>query len=115
MDGINNTTGPAGLWSEARNPQGRVYYYNTVSKATQWTKPVELMTPAEVSKARMLTRSELTKCQRALASQPWQEYTTKEGRKYWYNKETKQSSWEMPGLYKDALAQAVPAAKATMP
>jgi hypothetical protein len=37
-----------GLWSEARNADGRVYYYNTQTKATQWTKPTELMTPAEV-------------------------------------------------------------------
>lgn len=41
-----NGTGP--LWSEARAPDGRVYYYNTQTKQTQWTKPEELMTPAEV-------------------------------------------------------------------
>jgi hypothetical protein len=36
------------LWSEARAPDGRVYYYNTQTKVTQWTKPAELMSPAEV-------------------------------------------------------------------
>jgi len=36
------------LWQEAKNPEGRVYYYNVQTKATQWTKPAELMTPAEV-------------------------------------------------------------------
>jgi len=36
------------LWQEARNADGRVYYYNTITKATQWTKPEDLMTPAEV-------------------------------------------------------------------
>ncbi|RKF62712.1 Pre-mRNA-processing protein prp40 [Erysiphe neolycopersici] len=77
------------LWSEARNAEGRVYYYNTVTKVTQWTKPEELMTPAE----------------RALSSQPWKEYTAEGGRKYWYNTETKQSSWEMPEVYKVALAK----------
>lgn len=41
---------PAGqsLWQEARNSDGRVYYYNVQTKATQWEKPVELMTPVEV-------------------------------------------------------------------
>lgn len=38
------------LWQEARNTEGRVYYYNTITKATQWTKPEELMTPVEVSR-----------------------------------------------------------------
>lgn len=41
--------------------------------------------------------------QRALANQPWKEYTAEGGRKYWYNTETKQSSWEMPDAYKNAL------------
>lgn len=43
--------------------------------------------------------------QRALANQPWKEYTAEGGRKYWYNMETKQSTWEMPDVYKTALAQ----------
>ncbi len=51
MNGTNGINGHAvgpPLWSEARNADGRVYYYNTVTKATQWTKPEDLMTPAEV-------------------------------------------------------------------
>ena len=48
MNGTNGVVGPPGLWQEARNAEGRVYYYNTQTKATQWTKPVELMSPAEV-------------------------------------------------------------------
>lgn len=38
----------AALWQEARNAEGRAYYYNVQTKATQWTKPQELMTPVEV-------------------------------------------------------------------
>lgn len=45
--------------------------------------------------------------QRALANQPWKEYTAEGGRKYWYNTETKQSSWEMPDVYKRALGGGV--------
>lgn len=48
MNGANGVAAPPGLWSEARNPEGRVYYYNTITKATQWTKPADLMTLAEV-------------------------------------------------------------------
>ncbi|KAK4695559.1 pre-mRNA-processing factor 40, partial [Lecanoromycetidae sp. Uapishka_2] len=93
MNGANGVAAAPVLWSEARNAEGRVYFYNTVTKATQWTKPIELMSPAE----------------------PWKEYTTPEGRKYWYNTESKQSSWEIPEVYKNALAQAAPTPKPSMP
>lgn len=36
------------VWQEARTAEGRVYFYNAHTKATQWTKPIELMTPQEV-------------------------------------------------------------------
>ncbi|KAM5444129.1 U1 snRNP protein [Microsporum ferrugineum] len=88
---------PPAIWQEARNAEGRVYYYNVQTKATQWTKPLDLMTPLE----------------RALANQPWKEYTAPGGRKYWYNTETKQSSWEMPEVYKNAQAQAQTQAQPT--
>ena len=48
------------LWQEARAPDGRVYYYNTQTKATQWTKPAELMGPAEVRAVRLSSSSLLT-------------------------------------------------------
>ncbi|KAF2145527.1 uncharacterized protein K452DRAFT_305530 [Aplosporella prunicola CBS 121167] len=88
-----------GLWQEARTPDGRAYYYNTQTKVTQWTKPEELLTPAE----------------RALKDQPWKEYTAEGGRKYWYNTETKQSSWEMPDVYRNAIAQTQPPARPAAP
>ncbi|KJZ80590.1 hypothetical protein HIM_00440 [Hirsutella minnesotensis 3608] len=78
---------PASAWQEHHTPDGRAYYYNAATKVTQWTKPEDMMSPAE----------------RALANQPWKEYTAEGGRKYWYNTETKQSSWEMPEVFKNAL------------
>jgi Splicing factor len=36
------------IWQQAQNAEGRVYYYNVQTKATQWTKPQELMSPVEV-------------------------------------------------------------------
>jgi hypothetical protein len=39
---------PGAAWQEHRTPDGRVYYYNALTKVTQWTKPEELMSPAEV-------------------------------------------------------------------
>lgn len=49
MNGMSAPFAPPGsAWSEHRTPDGRVYYYNSLTKVTQWTKPEELMTPVEV-------------------------------------------------------------------
>lgn len=36
-------------WSEHKAPDGRIYYYNSVSKQSLWEKPDDLKTPAEVN------------------------------------------------------------------
>jgi pre-mRNA-processing factor 40 len=106
MNGLPPT--PA-VWQEARTAEGRVYFYNVQTKATQWTKPMELMTPQEVRihHLRRVGRG-LICIQRAIANQPWREFTTPDGRKYWNNTETKQSVWEMPEAYKNAISQNEP-------
>jgi hypothetical protein len=35
-------------WTEHKAPDGRTYYYNSVTKQSLWEKPDELKTPAEV-------------------------------------------------------------------
>lgn len=39
---------PPTTWQEFKSPDGRVYYFNPTTKVTQWTKPEDLMSPAEV-------------------------------------------------------------------
>lgn len=53
----------------------------------------------------------MSPAERALANQPWKEYTAEGGRKYWSNSETKESTWEMPEVFKQALG--VPSTPAT--
>ncbi|KAL0880713.1 hypothetical protein ABMA27_001928 [Loxostege sticticalis] len=67
-------------WSEHKAPDGRTYYYNSVTKQSLWEKPDDLKTPAE----------------RLLSSCVWKEYTTDAGRVYYHNIETKESSWVVP-------------------
>jgi hypothetical protein len=55
MNGLNFAPpGGATAWTEHRTPDNRVYYYNALTKVTQWTKPEEMMTPAEVRCACLL-------------------------------------------------------------
>ncbi|XP_028162668.1 pre-mRNA-processing factor 40 homolog B isoform X7 [Ostrinia furnacalis] len=67
-------------WSEHKAPDGRTYYYNSVTKQSLWEKPDDMKTPAE----------------RLLSSCVWKEYTTDAGRVYYHNIETKESSWVVP-------------------
>lgn len=53
--------------------------------------------------------------QRALARQPWKEFKTPEGRKYWNNPQTGKSVWEMPPEYKEALDQNLPPPRPAAP
>ena len=45
---MNSMPGAPTIWHEARNAEGRVYYYNVQTKVTQWAKPFELMNPVDV-------------------------------------------------------------------
>ena len=67
-------------WTEHTAPDGRKYYYNTVSKQSKWEKPDELKSEAEIM---------LSKC-------PWKEYKADSGKAYFYNSETKESVWTVP-------------------
>jgi hypothetical protein len=46
---MNGFAPQPGLWQEASSADGRVYYFNTQTKATQWTKPLDMMTSVEVT------------------------------------------------------------------
>ncbi|CAG9578868.1 unnamed protein product [Danaus chrysippus] len=72
-----NQTSP---WTEHKAPDGRTYYYNSITKQSLWEKPDDLKTPAE----------------KLLSSCVWKEYTTDAGRVYYHNIETKESSWVIP-------------------
>lgn len=85
---LQNVNKPATVWTTHTDPNGRKYYYNTITKQSSWDKPEELKTPLEKA---------LSKCH-------WKEYTSN-GKKYYYNEETKVSSWEMPQECKDFLAK----------
>jgi len=67
-------------WSEHKAPDGRTYYYNSVTKQSLWEKPDELKTPSELL---------LSQC-------PWKEYKSENGKVYYHNVNTKESRWTIP-------------------
>ncbi|VDK67227.1 unnamed protein product [Onchocerca ochengi] len=80
------------IWSEHTASDGRVYYYNKVTKQSSWQKPDELKTPEEKKLA---------------AAKLWREYKTPEGRPYYYNIETKETTWVCPKDFDPAVVNKV--------
>lgn len=78
-------------WTEHKNAQGRVFWYNAKEQKSVWEKPSELKTSRE----------------RALEQTPWKEYQSGE-RKYYVNSITKESSWTLPKELKN-LFDSIPA------
>ncbi|XP_052095521.1 pre-mRNA-processing factor 40 homolog B-like isoform X4 [Mytilus californianus] len=68
------------VWSEHKAPDGRTYYYNSVTKHSSWEKPDDLKTKAELK---------LSQC-------PWKVYKSDTGKVYYHNTETKESRWTKP-------------------
>lgn len=76
------------LWTEHKSLDGKIYYYNTLTKQSTWEKPDELKSPAEQM---------LSKC-------PWKEYKSDTGKPYYYNSQTKESRWTKPKELEDLEA-----------
>ena len=86
-------------WSEATDPStNRVYYYNKDTKQTQWTRPADM----EETKTQHNTLSSAHSTATAGGSAEdeaanWAESVDgKTGRKYYYNRVTKTTSWSKP-------------------
>jgi len=77
----------ASLWSVATSPEGKPYYYHTVTKETTWEKPDVLKTALE----------------RAEEACDWKQFETPEGKPYYHNKKTNQTVWEMPPEFKAVI------------
>ena len=65
-------------WTEHKAQDGRVYYYNSVTKESRWERPDDFYGAKKAP------------------SSVWAEYKTNDGRTYYYNSVTKESRWEKP-------------------
>lgn len=78
-------------WTRHETAEGRVYYYNKITKESSWNKPDELKTPQE--------RQARTTPTSVSANGIWKEYKTPEGRAYYYNTVTKETTWTRPDAF----------------
>ena len=74
------------MWKEVKDAKGRLYYYDTVTKKSQWEKPEDY----EQESVPVVTEQTVN------IPQDWRSAKTKEGRVYYYNVKTKKSQWDIP-------------------
>lgn len=102
------------LWKEGTDPKsGKKYYYNKSTKQTTWKRPAVLgpeegsadAKPAEAAKP-------VAAAKPAAAAAPedkledWREATDpRTGKKYWFNKATKKTTWKNPFEKKEEKAE----------
>lgn len=87
-------------WTVHTAPDGRTYYYNRALGKSSWEKPAEMMSqedkniyysnPERNDKGASLTSAV------AAPSSEWGEFTAPDGKKYYYNRVTKESRWTLP-------------------
>jgi hypothetical protein len=77
-------------WVEYRTVDGHAYWYNCVTRMSSWHNPFQLLeTPSSVAK-------ETLEHWVTIPGTTWQKVRTKEGDIYFYNYETKVSTWQEP-------------------
>ncbi|VDK18438.1 unnamed protein product [Anisakis simplex] len=106
----SSSTTASEIWSEHTASDGRVYYYNKVTKQSSWTKPEELRTPEEVSVSVAIVSQ-----RKAAVARIWREYKTAEGRPYYYNTETKETTWTCPKDFEPRSTASSTVASSTTP
>lgn len=82
-------------WSEHTAPDGRKYYYNSVTKTSVWQKPKALAD----AEAEALAAKVIADC-------PWKEHKAPDGRFYYHNRAIGKSVWKVPEELAAARAEA---------
>lgn len=90
---------PAG-WAQNTTSDGRVYYYHAATRETRWDRPIALVASAEPQKKRPV--AEMTPSVPAQTADDWKEHTAPDGRTYFYNTSTRETSWSNPSREGDA-------------
>lgn len=118
----------AAAWTQHSTPEGHVYFHNSVREpAVATAAPAPLTAPA-VPPCRACPRAQVTgqstydkpdalksRAERALPACPWQEFTSPQGRPYFYDSRTQTSVWEEPAELKVRLLAACLAERHSAP
>ncbi|KAJ3830537.1 Hsp90 protein-domain-containing protein [Lentinula raphanica] len=89
-------------WSEHQAPGGQLYYYNSTTKESTYTRPLPSFQNALPVQSSKQKERPLTKTQ--IPGTDWIRVKTTEGNVFYSHKVKKQSLWTVPDEIKDAVA-----------
>lgn len=101
-------------WTQTTTPKGEVYYFNSKTGDTTWTRPegVKIVLDSQVpekpsasqalplANAQAVAKISGSTSSTANVAGSWRELINQEGKKYYINTVTKSTVWNMPSEYK---------------
>jgi len=91
-----DVSGSDGDWVELQDDEGRTYYCNEKTEETTWDRPAAMDQSKDVDAPKVETAPGTTDDR---ADGAWIELQDEEGLTYYYNEETKETTWEQPKTF----------------
>ncbi|ORX55263.1 hypothetical protein BCR36DRAFT_282048 [Piromyces finnis] len=121
----NSNSKPYTPWTEHKAPSGEFYYYNHITKQSTWKKPDNYI-PFKVpfiphlqqkhALQKPIIKQEQKPIEKAISMKripgtPWHIILTSRNNEFFYNYDTKKSTWEIPEEIKDIINKLLEEAK----
>ena len=75
-------------WSQFFTPDGREYFFNSLTNESSWTRPIDFMAPPPPKREFCIAKKQL--------DETWAIMITNKNHELFYNYQTKQSFWDIP-------------------